>query len=177
MMRKASSFVGYLLLLAVCVQGQVPVAQTYQDLKAGLVIHFPEGWKIDRESSAFTIVSFDPKKRPPQMLVPLEGAQIVLTRPQPDVGSIADWLSSERIQAKRGYHISTVDVPTTYLGTLTSTVARHQLDVIPEGTIVVYFFEVENRLLKVALIYRGQKRAEYFESVLLTVIKNLEPGR
>jgi len=110
------------------------------------------------------------------MLVPMEGAQITVTRPPPDVGSIVAWLNSDRIQAARGYHITTADVPTAHLATLSTTVARLHSDVIPEGTIVTYFFELENRPLKVALIYRGSTRAEYFESVALAVIKNLESG-
>ena len=164
------------LLRAALVPGQIQPAQTYRDIRTGLVIHFPEGWKIENEpsTSAFTILSFDPKKRPPQMLVPLDGAQIVLAGPPTGVASIADWLNSDRIQATRGYHLTSTEVQTEHLGPLTSTMARRQIDVIPEGTIVIYFFEIENRPLKVALIYRGQKRAEYFENVLLAVIKTLE---
>jgi len=159
------------------VRAQVPVSHAYRDSGTELVIHFPEGWKIDRESSPFTIVSFDPRKRPPQLLVPLGGAQIVVARPSAGVGSVADWLNSDRVTAERGHHITTADVWTTYFGTLTVTVNRFKPDVIPEATFVVYYLELKDRPLKVAHICRGQRRAEYFESVLLALIEDLEPEK
>jgi len=173
----APHLLGCLLLLGMSVRAQVPVSHAYRDSGTGLVIHFREGWKIDRESSPFTIVSFDPRKRPPQVLVPLSGAEIVVTRPPMGVGSVADWLNSDRATAERGHHIATADVPTTYFATLAATVTRFRPDVIPEATFVVYYLDLKDRPLKVALKYRGQRRVEYFESVLLAVIKNLEPAK
>jgi hypothetical protein len=60
---------------------------------------------------------------------------------------------------------------------LAATVTRFRPDVIPEATFVVYYLDLKDRPLKVALKYRGQRRVEYFESVLLAVIKNLEPAK
>lgn len=163
--------------LALAAGGQVPLAHTYEDATEDVRVSFPEGWRIDPKSTPFTIVSFDPERRPPQVLVPLDGAQIVVTRPlELGIESIADWMRVERIQPSRGYAITKADLVTKDSGKISATIVRSEPSVIPKGVMVVYLFQFEGRPLKVALTYRGKGRAEYFENVLLAVVKSLAPS-
>ena len=166
--------VGFLVALAACVAAQIPASETHRDQVGGFVAHFPVGWKIDHESSVFTIISFDPSRRPRQFLVPQDGARIAIARPPAGVDSIAGWLRDERVNLKNGDVIATNDVQTSHLGKLTATVVRRQTAAIPEGTLVEYFLDLSGRPLCVALFYRGQRHAAYFEAVALAVVQNLE---
>ena len=165
---------GCIVALASCVGAQAPVAETFRDRAGSFVAHFPAGWKIDRESSTFTILSFDPSKRPPQFLVPQDGARIAVARPPAGTGSIAGWLRDERVKPESGDAIATSDVQTIHLGKITVTAVRRHTEAIPEGTLLEYFLDLGDRPLCVALFYRGQRRAEYFEGAALAVVQNLE---
>lgn len=173
-MKPQLALVAAIALFCLYAHAQSTRARRYRDPTSGVAIQIPDGWRIDRESSALTITSFDPKDRPPQLLVPVGEAQIVVTGPPEGIESIQSWMKSERIQESRGYYITTASITTKYFGTLLATVAKLQPEVIPEGTLLVYFLNLHDRPVKVALFYRGEKRAEYFENIQKTVIENLE---
>ena len=164
-----------LMLVVAFVHGQIPISQAVLDPRTGLIVHFPSDWSVDKGASPFTIVSFGGRKRPPQLLVPLNEAQIVVTSPPEGITSLPQWLHSDRVQAERGYQLRSLEVTTDHFGVVMATEARDQPSVIPEGTIVVYYLDLDHRPLKVAMVYRGDKRAKYFENVFLTVMKTLTP--
>lgn len=57
-----------------------------------------------------------------------------------------------------GYRITQSQLSTKHFGTLQITVVRNEPTVIPEGTILIYFFEIEGRPIKGSLIYRGRNQ-------------------
>ncbi len=163
------------MFIADCANAQVSVTKSAIDPQTHLVVHFPPDWSVDGKVSTFTIVSFDGQKRPPQVMVPLNEAQITVTRPPEGVSSVPDWLYSDRVQTERGYRIRSVELTTDHFGIVNATEARDQPSVIEEGTIVIYYLDLRHRPVKVAMVYRGEKRAKHFESVLSAVVRTLTP--
>jgi hypothetical protein len=91
------------------------------------------------------------------------------------VKSISEWLNQVRISPSLGYEVGTTTIASVHFGAILATVSRRQPGVIPQGTVLAYFFEIDGRLIEAALVYRGKKRSSYFEESLMAVIKNLEP--
>ncbi len=155
----------------------ISLPRVYHDARTGLVIHFPEGWHIDRISPAFTILSFPPQRRPPQILVPMNEAELTVIAAPSGIISVDEWLKLERIRRDRGYTVSRGNVSTANFGHLEATVIRWHDDVIPDGRTLDYMFELQHRLYKVGVLYRGASKAKYFEDVLLAVIEDLDVER
>jgi hypothetical protein len=89
--------------------------------------------------------------------------------------TIAEWMRSEHMSEALGYRITQSQLSTKHFGTLQITVVRNEPTVIPEGTILVYFFETEGRPIKGSLIYRGKRQAGSFEGVFRSILEDLEP--
>jgi hypothetical protein len=152
------------------------LSETYKDAPTGLTIHYPAGWRMDTQLfQGSNIIDFPPSRRPPQVFVPMNRADIGLFSPPEGEKTIAEWMRQERIDESRGHHISEITIATKSLGTLNVTAARSQPSVIPDGTSLLYFFEVEGRPIKATLSYRGRKRAAEFEDIFRSIIQNLEP--
>ena len=148
--------------------------QSYQDARTGLAIHYPSGWKLDPMALAFAIVDFPLDRRPPQVLVPIDRGEIGISAPPHRVANIGEWMRSDRISEALGYHLTQSHVHTRHVGVLEITVARANPDVIPYGTLLIYLFEIEGRPIKASLIYRGRKKATYFEDIFRSMIEDLE---
>lgn len=152
------------------------LGQKYIDQRAKAVVHYPTGWRIDPERQNFTLVSFNPNRRPRQILVPLNQGQIVLLSPPDGVGSVDAWLHRDRASPATGYDLqkrllTTAGVPNCEV---TTTTIHYSNGVIPQGVNIKYFFVVRGRLLALALLYRGRSREQYFESVLNDIAATLE---
>ena len=152
----------------------VALTQRYRDDRTGLIVHFPAGWTLDSEAPGFAIVNFPPRKRPAQVEVPIDGAEIGILGPPGDEKSVMEWMRSDRINETLGYNITQFDLVTKHFGAIETTVARDEPTVIPRGTLLLCFFEIGGRPIKVSLIYRGRRRAAYFESIFRSMIENLE---
>lgn len=147
---------------------------TYRDVPTGLIIRYPDGWRLDRSVQGFAIVNFPLSRRPPQVVVPINGAEISIGSPLRGEKSIDEWLRSLRIDAAMGDHIVPVRVSTRYLGEAVGVIVREKPTVIPEGTQVLYFLNLGGRLLQVSLIYRGERDANKFQTLQKAIIKGLE---
>ena len=150
------------------------LAQSYQDTRTKLVIHYPEGWVLDPMAAGFAIVDFPLSRRPAQVLVPIDRGEIGISGPPDRVTSVGEWMRSDRISGALGYHLTQSYVNTRHLGTLKITVARVSPAVIPHGTLLIYLFEVEGRPIKASLIYRGRNKAAYFEDIFRSIVENLD---
>lgn len=167
------------LLLAVVVSSicaESVLSKTYDDRRTGLVVHFPSNWNIDSDGPAFAIVSFPLSQRPRQWLVPVDGAQIVVMCPPKGVVDIAGWLYSDRVFPDDA---TRCDLAMNCCGTIAATRVDERVpeSAIPGARSTSYYFALGKRLYKADLFYRGRTREEYFKSVLLAVVKNLERGK
>jgi hypothetical protein len=152
------------------------MSETYKDAPTRLIIHYPAGWWLDTQLfQGFNIIDFPPNRRPPQVFVPTDRADIGIFSPPEGEKTIAEWMRKERVNGSRGYRISQLTLGTKHLGTLSITAARNEPTVIPGGTDLLFFLEVGGRPIKASLIYRGRKRATEFEGVFRSIIEDLEP--
>jgi hypothetical protein len=51
------------------------------DTASGLTIHYPKDWRRDTAPQNFTIVNFPEKDTPPQVLIPMNKASIMVAAP------------------------------------------------------------------------------------------------
>lgn len=175
-MMKTDTILAWLLMsMAIC-SAAPALAEQYRDTRTGLIIHFPSGWMVNSRAPGFAITSFPLAKRPPQVVVPMNNAEIGIFAPPAQERNATEWMRSDRITEDLGYHIKRYTMTTKHLGTLEITEARAQPSVIPQGMLVVYFFEVKGQVVKASLVYRGQKQADHFELVFNSIIESLEPA-
>lgn len=176
--RKGSFCFALMLTLITSSRLNSALARTVTDTRTGLIINYPDDWEIDNDSPVFTIVSFPLYARPRQLLVPMNGAEIVVMRAPNRVDSIADWLARDRIRRDRGYNIEETTIRMKSLGKLLVTAVRWSGGtVIPQGKSLDYYFTIGSGTYKVGVLYRGQARATYFEHVLLEVFEELRFAR
>ena len=165
------------LVLGECSAQDLALRETYRDTKSVLRIHYPSEWNLDRKAISFVILSFDPARRPPQLLVPMNEAQIVLASAPQGTDTIDDWMKKERINPEQGYQITRVELATDRYGPTQAMLCQRKVDVIQGGSLTIYFLKLDAKVFKASLLFRGDARADYFKAVLLAVIKNLEPDR
>jgi len=151
------------------------LSETYRDARTGLVIHYPRGWRLDNSYPGFEIVDFPPSKRPPQVLVPADHADIGIFSPPEGENTVAEWMGKERVGESQGYRVTELALGTKHIGTLRVTKAVNHPSGIPGATLLLYFFDVDGRPIKAALFYRGQGRGAEFEGVVNSIIAALEP--
>lgn len=170
---------GFLLLmhclLAFSGFAEVRLTQQVLDQHTGLLVHFPAGWNIDPENATFMVVNFPPGRRPPQLLVPMNDAQIAITRPPAGITSIAGWLRSDRVDVEHGFALRELTLTNTHFGLIRATVARKKIAEIPNGTLVIYLFEVGGRPMKAALIFRGWRYAGEYEETVRSMVETIAP--
>ena len=143
-----------------------------RDSRTGLVIHYPKSWHIDRDSSFFAIESFPAKERPPQLLVPVGGAYIVISMQR--VHSIEEWLEADGLTKDNGYRFEEAQLQT-QRGTVPA--GRITLDhdrVIPEGHMLIHGFFVGDRMYKVFLFYRGAPYEAQYEEIYYDLVRALQ---
>lgn len=150
------------------------LTQLYQDARTGLAIHYPAGWRLDPKAAGFAIIDFPLNQRPPQVLVPTGRAEIGIFAPPDQEKTIGEWMRSDRIAESHGDQIAHLRLRTRHLGTLEVIAARSEPTVIPDGTLLIYFFEIGGRPIKASLIYRGRSKAAHFEDILRSMIEDLE---
>lgn len=168
---------GLAFAFAVMLNAQTPLTKNFHDQRTGLIIHYPHQWELDRDSQVFTIVSFRPKNRPRMVLVPQNGAEIVLMSPPAGVMSVKDWLRLDRTDQDGDASITETMLSTAHYGDVPATFVQKELKVFETGWSREYFFHVEGRLFKARLFFRGNTRANEFEAILLAIIKGLETAR
>ena len=169
----------YAGLLAISFLGlaqPVSLRRVYHDSRTGLTIHFPENWNIDRYAAAFRVLSFNPEKSVPQMIVPENQAAITILEAPPGISSATSWLESERVTPVNGYVLSEGEFSTAHFGRIHVITAKRQPNVDADSTLLIEVFMLGGRLKKTTLLYRsrGQIQADHFEEVLKQMIKNLE---
>jgi hypothetical protein len=169
-----------MLLLGVwlTLNGQSDISQfhVYHHLGLRLTVRYPAKWVVEEHPSIFDVVSFPLRQRPPRILVPENGAEITIGGPPAGVSSIATWVKDDRIQPEDGDVITRTVIETRCCGKSEINVVRTSAEAgIPKGRNVICYMVLNGRLVKVALLYRGQGRSKYFENVLFSLIKSLRP--
>jgi len=152
--------------------GPLALDASVRDSRTGLVIHYPKSWHIDRDSSFFAIESFPAKERPPQLLVPVGGAYIVISMQR--VHSIEEWLEADGLTKDNGYRFEEAQLQT-QRGTVPA--GRITLDhdrVIPEGHMLIHGFFVGDRMYKVFLFYRGAPYEAQYEEIYYDLVRALQ---
>ena len=140
-----------------------------------LTVRYPDNWAVEEHRSVLDIVSFPMRQRPPQILVPRNGAEITIGGPPAGVSSIGAWLKDDRIQADEGDVVTKTLIETRCCGKNEITMVRSSADAgIPEGKNVIFYMVLNHRLLKAALLYRGEDRAKDFENVLFSIITSMQ---
>ena len=117
---------------------------TTHDSHSGLIIHSPANWYVDPDSSAFTIESFPAKKRPPQVLVPVGGARILIAAPQ--VKSIDEFVKLDRLTPENGYTSKQTELKTSEGSVAAQEIRLDQNKVIPEGHTLIHAFLIRGRV-------------------------------
>ena len=152
----------------------VALTQNYVDSRTGLLIHFPAGWTVDHDAGAFRITNFDLSRSLPQLIVPMGGAQLVLTGAPTGVKTAQDWLSSDRITPTNGYDLSEVEIHIPGYQRAPAVLARSHPRGIPDSTIVLCLFSIDGQLLKASMLCRTRGKSHALEDILIAVIQNLE---
>jgi hypothetical protein len=145
---------------------------SFHDSRSGLVIHYPTGWHIDLDSSAFAIESFPGKKRPLQVLVPLGGARIMVSAPP--VKSIDEVVRLDRLTAENGYVSKQTELRTREGSIAAEEIRLDQDKVIPEGHILICVFSMRGRIYEANLLYRGAANKLKFEAIYYQLVSTLE---
>jgi hypothetical protein len=171
-----------ILALATLALADPRLVRTYHDKQAGLVIHYPGDWTLETSEDGFDIVSFRPRLRPPQVVVPLDGAEIKISLVPQNIRSVADWLRIGRLGPSNGDQVSEITINTVHAGVIPLTVVQCGLRgsmpnelVIPEGSLTRYLFPVQGRLVQASLLFRGKRHAAHFDGVMRSVLSNIEP--
>jgi hypothetical protein len=144
------------------------------DHRTALIIKYPDGWKVEEEWPAFTLISFPSERRPKQLIVPLNGAEIVIMAPPRGVATIEDWLAVDRIRSDPGDKTSREKVTLVHHGAVPAVVVNYKEQRIPQGKGMIYYIVVGGKPRKVNLFYRGPTRSEYFEAVLKAILTHLQ---
>jgi hypothetical protein len=107
------------------------------------------------------------------LIVPINGAQVIVTGPPAGVASVEAWIKEERMNYSIEDHTSQVQIQ---VGSklIGATVVRSQPRVIPDGTMAIYLFEFNDRLLKASTLYRSRSPSKHFEDVLVAIIQGFE---
>jgi hypothetical protein len=165
------------LLWGLLLHGWESPPLSHSDQRTGLIVQIPAGWTIDSDPhlQCLTIASFQSAKRPRMVLVPLDGAQIVVGVAPAEVTTIAEWLALDRVKPGPDVQIDSVELSIPLLGHVPATVVRENVRVIPEGRSLSVLLPLKKRLVKIDLFYRGQRRAAYFEAMQQALIQGLKP--
>ncbi len=145
---------------------------TTHDIGSGLVIHSPADWHVDADSSAFTIESFPAKKRPPQVLVPLGGARIMIAASP--VKSVDEFVRLDRLTAENGYTSKEMEIETSEGSVAAEEIRLDRNKVIPEGHTLIHAFSVRGRIYETYLLYRGADNKMKYEKVYYQIVSTLE---
>jgi hypothetical protein len=145
---------------------------TTHDSRSGLVIHAPSGWHVDPDSAAFAIESFPARKRPPQVLVPLGGARIMVAAPP--VKSIDELVLRDRLTAENGYVAEQTQLKTSQGSIAAEEIRLDRNKVIPDGHTLIHAFSVRGRIYETFLLYRGASSKSKFEKIYFEIVSTLE---
>ena len=145
---------------------------TYKDPASHVVVHYPKGWRLDRSASAFAIVNFPDRDRPPQMLVPPGKAMIIFEAPA--AATSDEYIQKNRLTSQEGFEAKSAEIETN-AGKLPARQLRQDHDkFLLDGRTLMNIFSVRGKLYEAQLIFRGTDRKAEYESVYYALLKSLE---
>ncbi len=126
--------------------------QTCIDRHTGLLVVAPRGWRFDADRISPVLASFPPSMRVPINLVPLNHAEIVITKVDLGVGDsvpkIEKYLDVQQIKLRE-------EIPVRSDSAIRTVIKVTSGSIFPKGTEIDYFMELNTKWFRISVLYRG----------------------
>jgi hypothetical protein len=160
------------LILLFGMAGTIPAWITTHDTRSGLTIQYPRNWRRDTAPENFTIVNFPEKDAPPQLLVPMNKASIMLAAPP--VKSFGEFNHYFGFSPQTGYKFEQTTIDLKNGPVDSEQITLDEKHPIAGGHTRVNVFAVNGRLYEIYMLYRGDLKREGYLALFSRIARKLE---